>query len=185
MDNDSDKLSLKNLMIAAPCDVRWEEMEGDSTILTKDCPQGLAKVRAYTSRLWRSAAAVLAVLLVGSPLLAQDKANKDVHKTKPSTQPVPPIPLGGAICPPKQFIKQADPSKATGQSIPESNNSRAHVSAFNLYREGQHLEKSKDFAKAVEVYQQALTTMSKSEVKHDPKFHLKIETALSRAKAKA
>ena len=65
----------------------------------------------------------------------------------------------------------------------DSHQGKAHYTAFNLYKEGQQLEKSGEYAKAAAIYQQALTLMSTQ--KHDPKFHLKIATALSRVKAKA
>ncbi|MBU6453696.1 MAG: hypothetical protein KGS72_18090 [Cyanobacteria bacterium REEB67] len=55
--------------------------------------------------------------------------------------------------------------------------------ALNLYLEGEHYEKNKEYAKAVESFRQALREMAHE--KHDPKFHLKVETALSRVKAKA
>ena len=55
--------------------------------------------------------------------------------------------------------------------------------ALNLYLEGERYEKNKEYAKAVESFRQALREMAHE--KHDPKFHLKVETALSRVKAKA
>jgi hypothetical protein len=55
--------------------------------------------------------------------------------------------------------------------------------ALNLYLEGERHEKNREYAKAVECFRQALREMAHE--KHDPKFHLKVETALSRVKAKA
>jgi hypothetical protein len=244
MDSEQSQLSLKNLMIAAPCDVEWDDMVGgdtmrrcndcklnvyhvenltskevaallktdmaqsgnlcvrlyrraDGTLLTKDCPRGLAKVRALSARLYRTVAATLAAILAGSGVLAQDNATKPAGD-KPK---VVPHRLMGKICPPPGWKANAgvsptktdsgsghqslapDQNKAQPTAQEDNHNSKAHSSALNLYKEGEHLEKSGEFAKAAEVYQQALTAMTKQ--KHDPKFHLKIETALSRVKAKA
>jgi hypothetical protein len=240
MDNE-DQLSLENLMIAAPCDVDWNDMVGgetvrrcgecklnvynvtsmtrkeveellssdraksgnlcvqlyrraDGTLLTKDCPRGLAKVRALSSLLWRTVAATVATFLAGGSAMAQAPVKNAAPAGK--TGPFP-----GTICPPSGWKGSAHTtttkttatdqthtpglSQKKSHSAPteDTHNGKAHFTAFNLYREGQQLEKSGAFAKAAEVYQQALTAMVKQ--KHDPKFHLKIETALSRVKAKA
>jgi hypothetical protein len=243
MDNEQNQLSLENLMIAAPCDVDWEDMVGDDrvrrcsdcklnvynvqsltrkevtellnsdraqsgrlclqlyrradgTLLTADCPRGLEKIRAFSSRLWRTVAAALTLVVGGSSVMAQDK-------DKATTQPVPPNMqrTTGVVCPPKVLknTSATDPTKSAGNNQTQiqpqketkveatasegSHSGKAHFTAYNFFKEGQQLEKSGDFAKAAKVYQQALRTMSKQ--KHDPKFHLKIETALSRVKAKA
>jgi hypothetical protein len=253
MDNEQGQWSLDNLMIAAPCDVDWDEMVGgdtvrkcsecrlnvynienltskeaqdllnsdlaqsgrlcvqiyrraDGTLLTKDCPKGVAKIRAFSSRIWRSVAAALAAFLAGGSVLAQDKGQTAVSGAgTAAAEAAKSAPIGGrtiGLPPPQGFLKNKTDTGATktgGQNQSAKQNStetktqsvtgetnhqsRAHHTAFNLYKEGEQLEKSGDFGKAVAVYQQALSIMAHQ--KHDPKFHLKIETALSRAKAKA
>ena len=59
----------------------------------------------------------------------------------------------------------------------------AHLAAMTLFQEGEALEKTGAYARAADTYHQALKALSKQ--RHDPKFHLKIETALSRVRAKA
>jgi hypothetical protein len=122
------------------------------------------------NRIWRVVAAAAASLLATGSVIAQEQDKKIAPANKTTT-------LDQTHAP--------GPSQKKPHSAPaeDTHNGKAHFTAFNLYKEGQQLEKSGDFAKAAEVYQQALTAMVKQ--KHDPKFHLKIETALSRVKAKA
>lgn len=244
MDSEFTHLTLDNLMIAAPCDVGWEDMTGDGkvrncsscklnvynvmnmtskevetllesnrstgdrlcmqlyrradgTLLTADCPQGLKKVRAFTGRFWRTLAAAIALLVTGSTALADDKDKLPPVPVDSNGKPIQP--LGGKICPPDKPRKnsEAGTDKTQGQTKTETeaatkpasgageeaHHGKAHFSAFNMYNEGQQYEKAGAYVKAVEAYQKALTLATKQ--KHDIKFHLKIETALSRAKAKA
>ena len=61
--------------------------------------------------------------------------------------------------------------------------SKIHPSVHSLYVEGEHCEHEKKYARAAELYHQALQEMAHQ--KHDHHFHLKVEIAYSRAKAKA
>ncbi len=168
----------------------------DGTIITADCPRGLKKIRAFSGRLWRMVAAAIAVIVGSSPALADDNDKSTAAKTDKTAPPVG-TRTAGKICPPNVLKNtgKTDPNKTVDQGKQQKENKpapsatedthhgKAHFTAFNLYKEGQQLEKEGAYAKAADVYQQALTLMSHE--KHDPKFHLKIATALSRVKAKA
>jgi hypothetical protein len=247
MEEQQNHLTLQTLMIAAPCEVEWDDMAGDDkvrrcnecklnvinikaltskeiekvlqsdqakngrlcvqlyrradgTLLTADCPRGLQKIRAASARLWRTVAAAVALFVGGNPGLAQTNDNTASPKDK-ATQPMQRT--AGMVAPPTVGKNQPKPEaeKPEGQnkggqektsepetnthvgSVEDTHQGKAHYTAFNLYKEGQQLEKSGQYAKAAAIYQQALTLMSTQ--KHDPKFHLKIATALSRVKAKA
>jgi len=243
-------LSLDDLIVAAPCDVAWENIDtdgssedkvrscqscklnvynvknmnageiqsllqtdaaqngrlciqiyrrADGTLLTEDCPRGLARVRQLSTRLWSKAAACLAAIWAlasagsGQAALAQEQGQtpgQDQTQTQSTNQAdkaqTAPHRIMGRMMPPRhlqpsgqtQTQKQNQDWHTTAEQ-----NINVHMSAFNLYREGQQQEKSGDFSKAAKTYQLALTAMTGQ--KHDLKFHLKIETALSRVKAKA
>ncbi|MBS2006660.1 MAG: hypothetical protein JST01_06445 [Cyanobacteria bacterium SZAS TMP-1] len=176
----------------------------DGTIMTKDCPQGLARIRSATTRTWRYAAAAMLAALTGLSAMAQDSPReatpgKDKEcKEQPNgimgrVKFVPtekPAPNGTAS--PTTTVNAGSTKTNQGEHPPHPDlyketskveAGKAHFTAFNLYSQGQRLEHAKEYARAAETYHQALVVMAKH--KHDPKFHLKIETALSRCKAKA
>ena len=220
----TDKLKspLDNLIIAAPCDVAWDDMVGegrvrncaackmnvfnisemttleaeallgseaalagnlcarlyrrkDGTILTNDCPRGLARVRSVANHAWQTLAASIALLLTSGGVLAQS-ADKSDGGIRGRVMPV----MAGKICPVKPISIPKD--QADNPTFNETHGN-AHMTALNLYLEGERFQKNKDYTKAADCFHRALKQMASE--KHDPKFHLKVETALSKVKAKA
>lgn len=255
MAEQNNRYTLDNVMIAAPCEVAWENMVGDDrmrhclscklnvynikelsaaqaeelinsdaarsgricmrlyrrsdgTIMTKDCPQGLARIRSATTRVWRYAAAAMLAALTGLSALAQDRPKEATPGKDKECKEQPNGIMGRVKFVPVEnqttsgnanqssnpaATENADSTKTTAGEHPPHPDlykdaskveaGKAHYTAFNLYSQGQRLEHAKEYARAAETYHQALVVMAKH--KHDPKFHLKIETALSRCKAKA
>jgi len=174
----------------------------DGTVLTKDCPKGLARIREFSTRIKRAVAVAFAVLISGGAASAQKGGSEQI---KPGDKPATPpegMRLGGAICPvpppkkdPKtgEVVKEPDTSKktpavtkkentTTGESTDESKKKKADNGSLDHFKQGQHFEHSKEFTKAVDEYQKGLSSLPPSGF--DPKFQLKIETALSRVRAK-
>jgi len=174
----------------------------DGTILTKDCPKGLARIREFSQRIKRSVAVAFALLVSTGQALAQ----KSGEPVKQGSPPPEGMRLGGAICPlpvkkeskPCDIRKGTDASKETVKETSKetsketkttpsgasdaSKAKKADNGSLDYYKQGEHLEHTKQYAKAVEEYQKALGALPATG--YDPKFQLKIETALSRVRAK-
>jgi len=217
--NDANRLA--NLMIAAPCNVGWDNMTGtdkmrhcnecklnvynisemtsveaetllrsdamnsgracvsfyrraDGTILTKDCPEGLAKIRATAQKAIRAVAAAFTVLFASLPAFGTNAAKKSTTMNKE------PEVLSSA-----PGLRGTAGTRGYGTPYPFANAAyfgndagKASFEALRLYKRGQKTENEGKIAAALYYYRQSQKALQGTAF--DPRFGTKVSDAVKR-----
>ena len=227
MANDS-KVTLDNLMIAAPCNVGWENMTGtgavrhcyecklnvydisemtsseaeallrsdvmnagracvsfyrraDGTILTKDCPQGLAKVRATAQKALRAIAATLTVLFASVPAFGDNTAKKSATSSG-QTSITTSTALAGNDAPGSAWTSRQNYGISfRTQKVAydfDDVESKANTKTLKFYNRGQKTENEGKIASALYYYRQAKNALQ--DTPYDTKFGIEVYNAVKR-----
>jgi len=153
----------------------------DGTIFTKDCPKGLAKIRATAKKAIRAVAATFTVLFASVPAFGDNTAKKTTKSDNTEVLSSAPGLRGTAGARGYGMRFAFGKVASDAGDVLENDAGKANFEALRLYDRGQKTENEGKIATALYYYRQSQKALRGTPF--DPAFGTKISDAVKRTQA--